>query len=161
MRIAFRIGSESVNKFVGSCEATIRNVGRATRTGTEQACKDILNDSLAQVPRNTGTLASTGFYEVTRRTDIKGYTYEGTIGYAGMTGKGAKHDAVNSRTGAAASTYAVVVHENLFAIHPVGKAKFLEDPVRSYGSVRFKRVAETHWKSALRQANSRSSRGGT
>lgn len=159
MRVAFRIGSNDLKNFVGSCEATIRNVGRATKSGTEQACSDILNNSLNQVPRETGTLASTGFYDVSRRTDIKGYTYEGTVGYAGMTGIGVQHDAINPKSGAPASTYAVVVHEDLMAIHPTGKAKFLEDPVRAYGADKFTRVAETHWAKAIKQSRSRS-RGG-
>ncbi len=33
--------------------------------------------------------------------------------------------------GGVAAPYAVIVHENLEAHHPVGKAKFLEDPYRA------------------------------
>lgn len=151
MRISFNIGG--VPEFTSACEATIRNVYRGTKTATEQACQEILDESLKQVPRDTGTLASTGFYEVARRGDVKGYSYEGTIGYAGLTGSGSSRDRLNDKTGKMASSYAVQVHEDTTMPHPRGgKAKFLEDPVRDYGASKFKRVAEQHWIYAISEA---------
>lgn len=150
MRIDFYIAGAQQDKFAASCEAVIRNVGSATRRGTEQACQEILEESLKQVPRDTGTLASTAFYEVQRRMATKNYTYEGTVGYAGMSGAGVAHDRLNAKSRVMASAYAVRVHEDLDASHPNGgKAKFLEDPVREYGRVHFKRVAETAWRYAI------------
>ena len=75
MRVDFYISAAESNKFASSLEAVLRNVGTATKTGTEQVCIEILNESLKQVPRDTGTLASTAFYDVTRRAATKNYTY--------------------------------------------------------------------------------------
>lgn len=150
MRIDFYISPADRNAFASSCEAVLRNVGNATKAGTEQACKEILEESLKQVPRDTNTLASTAFYTVQRRMATKNYTYEGVVGYAGQAGAGMSHDKVNPKTGAAASQYVTKVHEDLEASHPNGgKAKFLEDPVREYAASNFKRVAETHWLNAI------------
>lgn len=145
MNIRWYIPSKDVEGFVRSCEATMRNVHRGTKGATEQACREVLEASLAQVPRDTNTLASTAFYDVQRRGDVKGYLYEGTVGYAGM-GRG---DAINPKNGRAASVYALKVHEDLTAYHPVGKAKFLEDPLRAYAEENFTRVAESHWYYAI------------
>lgn len=154
MRIDFYLSPAVRDQFASSCEAVIRNVDRATKAGTEQACREILEESLKQVPRDTGTLASTAFYDVRRRMATKSYTYEGIVGYAGQSGVGMSHDRVNPKSGAAASSYVMKVHEDLEASHPNGgKAKFLEDPVRAYGATRFKRVAETHWMNAIHLSN--------
>lgn len=150
MNIRWYIPPLDVSNFAKTCEVTLRNVHRGTKSATEKACRDILAASLAQVPRDTGTLASTGFYEVNRRGDVKGYLYEGTIGYAGMAGSGSSHDAVNPKNGTRASDYALDVHEDLTMPHPNGgKAKFLEDPVREYARENFTRVAETYWRYAI------------
>lgn len=158
MRIDFYISPATRDKFVSSCEAVIRNVGRATKAGTIQACEEVLEESLKQVPRDTGALASTAFYDVTRRAATKNYTYEGVVGYAGQAGAGMSYDRLNPKSGVAVSAYVTRVHEDLSASHPNGgKAKFLEDPVREYGASRFKRVAETHWANAIALSN----RGGS
>lgn len=150
MRIEFNISKAELNAFSSSVEAKLYNVGTATKRGTEQACREILEASLAQVPRETGALASTAFYTVDRNMATKRYTYVGTVGYAGTAGSGASTDRINPKSGASVSSYAVRVHEDLDARHPNGgKAKFLEDPVREYGNSNFKRVAEEHWRYAI------------
>lgn len=150
MRLDFYISPNEQRKFASSMEIVLRNVYRGTKSATEQACKEILEESLKQVPRDTETLASTAFYEVNRRMATKNYTYEGVIGYAGMAGSGANHDRLNPKSRAMVSSYAFRVHEDLSAQHPNGgKAKFLEDPVKEYAADRFKRVAETHWRYAI------------
>lgn len=154
MNIQWYLSPGETRRFANTCEAVIRNVGRATKTATEQACREILEASLAQVPRDTNTLASTGFYKVLRRSARSGYVYEGVVGYAGEALYGAEHDAINPRTSMPASSYAMIVHEDLSAYHPSGKAKFLEDPAREYGANNFSRVAETHWKMALETSSS-------
>lgn len=154
MRIEFRISNAVQNAFKSSLEAALFNIDTATKRGTDQACREILEESLKQVPRDTGTLASTAFYEV-QRNATKRYTYRGVIGYAGTAGSAIEHDKLNPSSAAMASSYAVRVHEDLDAKHPNGgKAKFLEDPVRSYGASRFKRVAETNWRYAIDALNS-------
>lgn len=150
MRVEFHISRAEQHAFESSLEAVLLSVDTATKRGTEQACREILEESLKQVPRDTGTLASTAFYDVSRNMLTKRYTYQGVVGYAGSAGGGTSHDRLNPKSGANVSSYAVRVHEDLDAKHPNGgKAKFLEDPVRAYGSNRFKRVAETNWRHAI------------
>lgn len=150
MRLDFYISPNEQRKFASAMEVVIRNVYRATKTATTQACEEVLAASLEQVPRDTNSLASTAFYEVSRRMATKNYTYEGVVGYAGMAGAGASHDTLNPKSRAMVSSYAFRVHEDLSLQHPNGgKAKFLEDPVREYAAGRFKRVAETHWRYAI------------
>ena len=69
----------------------------------------IMATSKTEVPVETGALRASG--QVTPPT-ITAQGVEVVLGYG------------NSSVG-----YAVYVHENLMARHPVGKAKFLEDPM--------------------------------
>lgn len=140
----FSFQKGNLKRFVSKCEATIHNVGRGTKQATITACQDILRESLAEVPRSTHTLASTAFFEVRRRTDVgpKTYAYEGIVGY-GRTNK------INPKTRMPVRGYMVSVHERLDIQHPIGKAKFLEDPVRRYGS-RFPRTVYENLKDHLR-----------
>lgn len=179
MNIRWDISQHEAGRFVNMCEAVIRNVGNGSKAATEEACKSIMNASLEQVPIDTGTLASTADYKVERRGDVKGYRYEGVVGYAGATVFGAnlssasragirkeffresvtlgaritdapRGGSVNPKTGLPASAYAAIVHEDLGIPHPRGgKAKFLEDPVRDFASAKFKRVAEEYWRWAI------------
>ena len=133
MRGQFTFSKKEVSQFGDRCEASIRNVFRGTKKATEVACQEILSNSMAEVPKDTHTLLMSAFYEVSRRR-IKVWAYEAILGYGG------NGDPINPRTGQPASTYMVDVHEDLTAIHPVGKAKFLEDPVREYANNNFKRT---------------------
>ena len=133
MRGQFTFSKKEVSQFGDRCEASIRNVFRGTKKATEAACQEILDNSMAEVPKDTHTLLMSAFYEVSRRR-IKVWAYEAILGYGG------NGDPINPRTGQPASTYMVGVHEDLTAIHPVGKAKFLEDPVREYANNNFKRT---------------------
>jgi hypothetical protein len=81
----------------------------------EQTARNIMAESQLEVPRETGTLASTGFVE--RRGN------KVALGYGG------RHDQINPKRGYAASEYMIIVHEDLNAHHDIGKAKFLEDPL--------------------------------
>lgn len=155
MNIQFWVQQQQYKKFLSSCAAIIQNVDTGTKAATEQACAEIMSESLGQVPIDTGTLASTAYYKVVRRGDVAGYRYMGIIGYAGMMGAGYygnvhNVDRINPKTGKPASKYSAIVHEDLSMPHVNGgKAKFLEDPVREYGQARFKRVAEQYWRWAL------------
>lgn len=148
MRVSFNFNKRTVADFEGTCEATIRNVGRGTKRATEEACKAILAESLAQVPRDTATLAKSAGYKVWRRTDtsINTWAYEGLVGYA------ITHDPINPKTGHPASSYAMEVHEDLYVRHKVGKAKFLEDPVRAYATDNFRRNVFNYWNASIKQS---------
>lgn len=107
-------------QFNTQMEIAIERVLRGTKKATTAACQDILAESLRQVPRRTGALARSAFYRV--EGSYRDFT--GIVGY----GNGAMNDA----RGVPVDTYMIAVHEDLSAVHPVGKAKFLEDPVREY-----------------------------
>ena len=110
------------SELVGRLELALTKVERGTKRATTAACMEILADSLQEVPMDTTTLAKSGYVEV--RGKYK--NFEGIIGYGG------NGDPINPKTGEKASKYVVAVHEDLNAKHPIGKAKFLEDPVRRY-----------------------------
>lgn len=138
MRVSMNM--EHVDEFTSACEATITKVGKNTRKATIKACKEISAESLQQVPRSTGTLALSQFYSVTG-------SYR--IGWTGVVGYGGNGDPINPLTGQHASDYMVAVHENIDAFHPIGKAKFLEDPIRNYAAENFPRTVIKYISEAL------------
>ncbi len=140
MRVTMDI---NYNKFHKKCEAAISKVAKSTYWATEEACEDIMEESLRQVPRDTNTLANSAFYDIRKAKD---YGFEATLGYGGS--------ATNPKTGMPVMDYAVIVHEDLEAVHPVGKAKFLEDPIRDYTSEKFPRTVIKHVGPALESENS-------
>lgn len=141
----FTFSRQELNAFTARCEFAIRNIDRGTKKATIAAAEEIMNESKRQVPKLTKTLLSSAFYEVTRRTDTAATTwaYEALLGYGG------NGDPINPVTGKPASYYMVAVHEDLDAFHPVGKAKFLEDPVREYANKNFKRTVFKYAKESL------------
>ena len=139
MRVTLDI---NFSKFHKKCEATISKVARSTYAATEEACEEIMEESLRQVPRDTGTLANSAFYDIRKAKD---YGYEATLGYGGS--------AINPKTGVPVMDYAVIVHEDLEAYHPIGKAKFLEDPIRDYAAEKFPRTVIKHVGSTLEREN--------
>lgn len=110
-------------QFFKNLELLMTRVDRGTKKATLAAVKEIYEESQKQVPRETSTLASSGYYGV-----------EGNyrIGFTGVVGYGGNGDPVNPKTGERASHYMIAVHEDLTAVHPTGKAKFLEDPIKEY-----------------------------
>lgn len=140
MRASINISRRALKDFDDSCEITLTKIGRNTRKASEAACRVISEESLRQVPRDTGTLASSQFWNVTGNYRI-GWT--ATIGYGG------NGNPVNPKTGKPASSYMSVVHEDLDAYHPNGKAKFLEDPVREYARENFPRTVMRYVQDAL------------
>lgn len=137
MRVTMSMNYKAFNK---SCEAAISKVGRGSRKATVEACRIISDESLAQVPYETGTLARSQFWEVTGSYKTG---FEGTIGYGG------NGDPINPVTGKSASSYMVAVHEDLDALHIIGKAKFLEDPIRDFARERFPRTVIKYVDEAL------------
>lgn len=121
MKFVFHIDSTKLDsKLAGA----IGKVQTGTKKATKQACEEILEDSLQEVPRDTETLAMSGYYDI-----IGSYrNFKGVVGYGG------NGDPVNPKNGFRASEYMVEVHEDLNAYHTVGKAKFLEDPLNRYST---------------------------
>ena len=79
----------------------------------------ILSASAGLVPVDTGALKSSGYVADPKR---EGDVIEVVLGYGGPAAQ------INPKTGESTDGYAVMVHENLEAHHPVGSAKFLEMP---------------------------------
>lgn len=162
MRIDFNISQAETDKFKNACEASIRNVGIGTKAAAIEAGWGIMSDSMGQVPVDTGTLVSSAYLGVSRRSDVKNYRYGAIMGYGDTSGLASAVDfgpiewhmqpsnGTNPKTGLSASNYASTVHEDLTMPHPRGgKAKFLEDPVRNWASSKFARVAAKHWSHAI------------
>lgn len=166
MRIDFNISQTEAGKFRTACEAAIRNVGAGTKAATELAAWEIMSESLGQVPVDTGTLISSAFLGVSRRTDIGSYRYGAILGYGDPEYLSTAVDFgpidwhmepsnnINPKSGLQASTYAARVHEDLDMPHPNGgKAKFLEDPMRNWAAGRFARTAMQYWSMAIGWSN--------
>lgn len=83
--------------------------------------KSIMDESLDEVPRDTEALASSAFINQDRKGNI-------TFGYGGLNAQ------TNPVSGSNTEEYMVAVHERLDVFHPVGKAKFLEDPVNRHAA---------------------------
>lgn len=131
MRVTMNLSADQLRNFNYACEAAISKVGNGSRKSLVQACRDISEASLNEVPVDTSTLALSQFWEVNGNYKTG---WDATIGYGG------NGDPVNPKTGRKASSYMVAVHEDLAARHPHGKAKFLEDPIREYAKERFPRT---------------------
>lgn len=142
MRGTFNIefDKKSLDDFRSQCNVAISKLGNGSRKALVAACNEILGESMAQVPQDTSTLLLSAFWEV--NGDYKS-GWDATIGYGG------NGDPINPKTGKPASSYAVVVHEDLSAHHVMGKAKFLEDPVRAYAAENFPRTVFKHAQESL------------
>ena len=130
MKTTCNVDFNSVEAVKGNLNAILTNVGKGTKWATEAACKLIYDATIAQVPEDTGTLLASAFWKVERRTELAASSWR----YKGIVGYGGNGDPVNPKTGLPASAYMVAVHEDLSAYHAKGKAKFLEDPLREFGS---------------------------
>lgn len=127
----FQFDKKSLKEFEANCNIVVSKLGSGSRKALQEACNEILGESMAQVPLDTSTLMLSAFWEITGHYKTG---WDAVIGYGG------NGDPVNPKTGKPASSYMVAVHEDLEAVHPVGKAKFLEDPVRDYAKERFPRT---------------------
>jgi len=152
MRVKMDISSSELSQFDFACMAVMRNIGTGTKKATIAACEEILDMSRAQVPKDTWTMLSSAFYEVKRRSDVAGYSYQGIVGYGG------NGDPVNPKTGKRASSYMVKLHEDMSAPHVNGKAKFLEDPVREYAEGKFYRTIFQYAAEAIAASNAMNAR---
>lgn len=97
---------QAVLKQLGD-QATVKMGGSLFRQGTA-----IMTEAKEQTPVDTGVLKASGHVE---EPIISGSQVSVQLGFGGVAGE-----------------YAVIVHENLNAAHPTGKAKFLEDPVLAH-----------------------------
>lgn len=92
-----------------------KNLSKRIKDGMRKWIQNVLAQSKAEVPVDTGTLQQSTFIDETS----EGYDF----------GYGGSQDTTNPKTGQLASDYMVEVHEDLNAYHPHGNAKFLENPL--------------------------------
>lgn len=140
MRVTMDLSGKQLHNFYARCDAIVTKVGNGSRKALVAACNAISDESLAQVPRETNTLALSQYWEVTGNYKI---------GWTAVIGYGGNGDPVNPVTGKPASSYMLAVHEDLDALHIQGKAKFLEDPIRSYAAQKFPRTVIKHLQDSL------------
>ena len=95
-------GATLVLKNLSKLSSDIRSSAEKAVDGVVEG---VLNESKMECPVDTGTLRRSGKPELTKDKD----NYYYVLGYN--------------------MEYALEVHENLYANHKVGKAKYLEDPV--------------------------------
>lgn len=137
---SFSFDKQSLDKFDAQCNVALSKLGNGSRKALVEACNVILGESMAQVPQETSTLLMSAFWEVNGHY---------TTGWNAIIGYGGNGDPINPKTGKPASSYMMAVHENLSAHHPIGKAKFLEDPVREYAATNFPRTVFKHAQESL------------
>jgi hypothetical protein len=90
----------------------------ASRHATLDEANEIMDESQVQVPRDTETLANSAFVEQAGDGTV-------TFGYG-------KDNPYNPKRKENVEDYMIAVHERLDVNHPVGKAKFLEDPINEH-----------------------------
>jgi len=127
----FSFDKASLNNFNNRCDVAISKLGNGSRKSLVAACEEILDESMTQVPIDTTTLMLSAFWEISGHWKT---------GWDAIVGYGGNGDPVNPKTGKPASAYMMAVHEDLSVSHPIGKAKFLEDPVREYAKQKFPRT---------------------
>ena len=115
MKITFTLGGE--DKLLVNLEQTKRVLRREGQKQIKDTADTIMEESVLQCPVATGSLRDSAFVE---QNDDGSYT----LGYGGQ------HAQINPRSGLSTDSYMISVHERLDKKHSVGKAKFLEDPVR-------------------------------
>lgn len=124
----------NVKKFTKDCFAMMDRIGRGTKKATKAAVDEIYEESIRQVPKNSSTLMMSAYKEVKGSSPV----FEGIVGYGG------NGDPMNPFSHRRASEYMVKVHEDLYARHTIGKAKFLEDPIKQFTMEKFPRTYIKH-----------------
>lgn len=105
-----QIDQRSLRRVIGRIHLKGEKMKRQAATFLFQRGEEVMEESKRECPVDTGTLRSSGFVH---SPDVERGEMSVALGYGG-----------------AAAEYAIFVHEDLTAHHPVGKAKFLEDPIR-------------------------------
>jgi hypothetical protein len=115
MKIDFQVDQGSIKDLKATMERAGMLLIKRSKEAVREEVSQIMEESEAQVPVETGTLQASAFIEEDENGNL-------TFGYG-------RADAINPKTGENAAEYMMVVHERLDTFHPVGKAKFFEDPL--------------------------------
>lgn len=119
MKIKFDINPNDIRKLEGTVERTRKHVIKTSKRAALMEAYEIMEESLAEVPVDTGALASSHYVE---------QNADGTVDF----GYGKNNVQFNTKHQIPTEDYMMAVHERLDVHHPRGKAKFLEDPVNRH-----------------------------
>jgi hypothetical protein len=110
----------SIRAFGEKLQQTLVSMVDGGASALKEHAEEVMAMSQEQVPVDTGALRDSAFIDepVRKRGDVSI-----RMGYGGDASN------MNPKTYRLVSDYVVPVHERLDVVHPVGKAKFLEDPL--------------------------------
>jgi hypothetical protein len=115
-------------EFLASLRKLSEGQKMAARKELRRIGEEIMTAAKLLTPVDTGALRSSGHVQ----DSFDGGAYTVTLGFGGVAGAGGLRRGRSGRRASAGDQvgYAVKVHEDLYAHHPEGQAKFLEDPLR-------------------------------
>lgn len=113
-KVKVRTNISGFDQLKANLQAYIRDIPDATMDQLHEVASHIMINSQDEVPKDTKALVKSGFIVEEGNSIIAGY--------------GGPNTKINPKTGILTEEYALRVHEDLSVNHPVGKAKFLEDP---------------------------------
>ena len=108
------INISGFEKLEANLKVYMQDIPDATMDQLHEVASNIMINSQDEVPIDTKALIKSGFIVEEGNSIIAGY--------------GEPNTKINPKTGILTEEYALKVHEDLSVNHPVGKAKFLEDP---------------------------------
>ena len=125
--VDIKFKQDDIAKMVNNLQAIGKSIQTNSGEFLTEIAENIMAESKAEVPFDTGTLRSSAYINKPMNTP-NGVVVK--MGYGGMNDK--LNPDPDRKTGRRkmASEYALAVHETKKYYHPYGKWKFLEDPLR-------------------------------
>lgn len=121
MKSSITLSKSEQKKLEVSLNKIVQRVHGKSKYKMAMIARDIMIESQAEVPQDTGALHDSAYVDQVKDTP-EGFSIK--FGYGGPNTR------YNMKTKALTTEYMQKVHEDLTAYHPHGKAKFLEDPIR-------------------------------
>jgi hypothetical protein len=121
MNISVNVKETGTQEAINKLSSFIRLYPREVAGGLKEEGELTMTESKKECPVDTGALRSSGHVEA---PIISGEKISVKLGYGGIATK------INPKSGLPTTSYAIKVHEELGVHHKVGKAKYLEDPIK-------------------------------
>lgn len=136
--VTMKLDERSIRSFKKNVDALIYAEGEYAKEDIADFCDEVLKLSNQLVPVDTGTLAESAGYKITKKGN----------GYSARMGYGVTKNPVNPRTGKRASSYAGEVHENYHftesdGVKANGQGKFFEKALYQYTEDFYRRNKES------------------
>lgn len=119
---SFKVEFRGLPALVKRLDAQRRNIGPAVASALYREAEETITDAKRITPVDEGVLRSSGHVQLPVQD---GDRIVVQMGFGGPAGSGNHAGDTNQKD----VGYAVYVHEDLDAHHPVGQAKFLEQPL--------------------------------